>query len=170
MKESAIVKAEAIIAEIREAFSEVSRGNGISLHEADIIDSYGTETARKKARELDTDTCWWEVPSELLDKFNGALFFMDAEGYRYYLPAYMTYGLKTYAASTLAMDVVLTTLFPTSEESFKRFSLLDARQKKAVARFLWFIATETGESWANKLNIYNATKALEDIWYPYLTE
>lgn len=162
-------KEEKIIAAIQSAFSRVQRGNGISLHEADAIDDYADETQRRQARLLDTDVHWWEIAPEQLEKFHNALVFMDAEGYRYYIPAYMTQALRTYKVGSLALDAAISSLFPVTEGASVLYALLDHAQKRSIAQFLWFFATEAGDSWKDKLDVYNATRALEDVWYPYLT-
>jgi len=49
-------KAEKIIANISQAFGKVLRGQGISLHEADALDSYASDDQLKQARLLDADS------------------------------------------------------------------------------------------------------------------
>jgi hypothetical protein len=168
MEKTAPDTAEAIIAAIRRAFDNVTRGDGISLREADAIDSYAGEDQRKQARALDTDKHWREIPPEDLERFHVALTFMDAEGFRYYLPAFMTRALEARETGSLAMDAVLGALFALSDTAADKFLLLDTPQKRAIAGFLWFVATETNGQWKDKLDVYNATRALEDTWYPYL--
>jgi hypothetical protein len=162
-------KEEEIISAIRSAFSHVQRGQSISLHETDAIDDYADDNQRKKARLLDTDVHWWEIAPEQLEKFYSALFYMDAEGFRYYIPAYMTQALRTYKVGSSSVDAALSSLFPLTGDASELYALLDDPQKKCVAQFLWFIATETGDQWKDKLEVYNATRALEDFWYPYLS-
>jgi hypothetical protein len=89
-------KAEKIIATISQAFGKVLRGQGISLHEADALDSYASDDQLKQARLLDTDIHWWEIAPEQLERFNGVLIYTNAEGFRYYIPAYMTLALRTW--------------------------------------------------------------------------
>ena len=161
--------AETIVTAIREAFLNVSRGNGISLHEADAIDDHASDDQRRRAKTLDTDSHWWEIRAEQLEKLYNSLAFMDAEGFRYYIPAYMTQALKTCTTGSLTIDATLVALFPATEEAASKFDLLDASQKESIARFLWFIATQPSNGRDNKLEVYNATRALEDIWYPHLS-
>jgi hypothetical protein len=53
---------DALIGQIRKAFTNVSRVGGVSLHEADVIDSYGSRQQRDAARKLDTESVWPCVP------------------------------------------------------------------------------------------------------------
>jgi hypothetical protein len=161
-------KAEKIIAAISQAFGKVLRGQGISLHEADALDSYASADRVEQARLLDTDIHWWEIAPEQLERFNGVLIYTNAEGFRYYIPAYMTVALRTWQSGSLAVEAAVSSLFPLTPNASERYALLDEKQKKCVARFLWFMATETDDRWTDKLKVYNATRALEELWYPYL--
>ena len=161
-------KAEKIIAAISQAFGTVLRGQGISLHEADALDSYASVDQLERARQLDTDIHWWEIAPEALERFNGVLIYANAEGFRYYIPAYMTLALRTWQSGSLSVDAAISSLFPVTPNVSERYALLDDNQKKCIAQFLWFMATESDNHWMNKLKVYNATRALEDLWYPYL--
>ena len=161
-------KAEKIIAAIYQAFGNVLRGGGVSLREGDALDSYANDELLKQARALDNDLHWWEIPAEQLEQFHTALSFMDAEGFRYYIPAYMTHALRTCEGGSLSIDAALVSLFPLHSSASDRYALLNHDQKKCIAQFLWFMTTETNDRWSNKLEVYNATRALEDFWYPYL--
>lgn len=84
---------DAIIAEIHSAFAEVTRGErGISWNECDARDGYEPEEVCAAARRSDTDNHW----SELIDNAKwrpfpgtGGFSFINAEGFRYYLPPTM---------------------------------------------------------------------------------
>jgi hypothetical protein len=80
----------AVLDEIKRVFSEVRRGSGITLHETTVIDDHGSVEEREQARLKDTDHHWWDVPDEWIEK-NPGLSFLDEAGFRYYLPAYMSY-------------------------------------------------------------------------------
>ena len=53
---------QGLIDEITSAFQDVRRGNGVTLHEATVIDSYGSMEERAKARKKDTERRWQDVP------------------------------------------------------------------------------------------------------------
>jgi len=46
------------------AFQDVRRGDGVTLHEANVIDDYGSPKHRAAARELDKDHSRLDVPDE----------------------------------------------------------------------------------------------------------
>ena len=54
----------AVIDEIALAFDGVSREDGTTLHEAEAIDGYASEEEQLRARQLDTDTRWQDVPPQ----------------------------------------------------------------------------------------------------------
>jgi hypothetical protein len=94
------ITAESLIQEISVAFASVSRGDGISLHEADEIDNHSSEADQAEARKIDVDEHWTNVPDEWIEQYPSAYFFLDAAGFRYYLPAVMVWDLKHGPAST----------------------------------------------------------------------
>lgn len=81
-----------IIAEIHDAFKDVSRDGGVSWTESVEIDMWESADKCAAARLADTDTHW----SQLVDDEHwqsergvGGFAFLDAIGFRYYLPAAM---------------------------------------------------------------------------------
>lgn len=50
-----------LLERIRRDFGGILRGHGVSLHETEVIDFYGSTRDRQKARKVDTDRYWWEV-------------------------------------------------------------------------------------------------------------
>jgi hypothetical protein len=131
-----------LLAAIAAAFGDVQREDGVSLHEAYVIDNYGTEEERAEARALDTDQHWWEVPDADLEESYSALSFYDEKGFRYYLPAYMTWALRVLDqpnANTTSLDSLLFDLTPCYGLFEERIKLLSPEQCKAVCRFLQYL-------------------------------
>jgi hypothetical protein len=158
----------ALLAEIRSAFAQVTRGAGTSLHEAEGIDNGLTGEPLAKERERDTDTHWTQVPPEHIEAFFSVLGFMDAEGFRYYIPAYMTWTLQHYRSSnSLSSDNTIYALWPNTQRADQRYALFSDAQKTCIARFLWYMATVAEDGF---VDAYAATRALEDHWYPCLPE
>ena len=85
---------DALIAEINEAFDGVSRGYGITLHEAIALDDYASQEERMAARRRDRETRWQDVTDQDIRECPSALSFLDPEGFRYYIPTFMILGLK----------------------------------------------------------------------------
>lgn len=127
---------ENLIVAINCAFDGVSRGGGISLHEAEEIDCHGSLEERARARLLDGETRWQEVPAETIEGLPSAPTFLDADGLRYYLPALMVWSLKYGKQSESATtDTVLSLLgLPDRQEWLERS--LSCVQRHVIARFV----------------------------------
>lgn len=80
---------------IEHAFANVSRGDGISLHEAAAIDDHASEAIRKAARLKDVDAHWREVPDQHIAAHDAVFSFLDIKGHVYHAPAYMLWFLRT---------------------------------------------------------------------------
>jgi len=80
---------------IAAVFEGVERGDGVSLREARVRDNYGGADECRAARQLDTDHWWDQVSEADLAKYGTSLCFFDTNGFRYYLPALMTWDVRT---------------------------------------------------------------------------
>ena len=149
---------DAMLAEIRRVFTTVERGAGVTLHETPVIDSYGSEAARSEARQRDTDQHWWEVRDEWIETNCGigGLSFLDDEGFRYYLPAYMSYWLRT-GEEPCSLSFHLR--FHNGRDFDKLFS---PAEKATIATFLLHLRRE--------LHDMGAEKALRKGWRCYLQD
>jgi hypothetical protein len=138
--------AELIVGEIRRAFSDVSRADGVTLQEALVIDNYGSVSERSAARELDTDCRWEDVPDRLIEENDSALCFLDPMGFRYYLPAYMVWSLRNHETSeTFSHNHPICSLALSDSGSMRRwqlelFQVFNDTQAKAICIFLRFMA------------------------------
>jgi hypothetical protein len=74
---------------IRKAFEDVTKGNGISIHEAEALDRRASAEDCAKARALDTEENWWDLPSR--SDFGTGLNFTDHVNFL--LPAAMSNGV-----------------------------------------------------------------------------
>ena len=135
---------EQIIAEINAAFDKVPRGQ-ITLHEADVIDDCGSDKDRRKARRLDIESRWQDVPASVIEAHYSVLSFLCPESFRYYIPAYMVWSLRYYKMSqSISSDFTIYALTPNTNKpldkfSLQRFSLFSPPQARAVQRFLQFM-------------------------------
>jgi hypothetical protein len=132
-----------VIAEIEKAFDGVSREDGITLHEARALDDYRPDDERAEARKQDTETRWQEVPAKWIEELGDDFTFLDAKGARYYLPAFMVWSLRGGDPVLQASWGLFSHLLHRTEgDAFQveMFRLLSREQKKAVARFLQFVA------------------------------
>ncbi|MCA9017438.1 MAG: hypothetical protein KDA77_19100 [Planctomycetaceae bacterium] len=137
-----------IIEEIHEAFRGVPRGE-VTLHEADVWDDYGSEEEAQKARSLDTENSWEEIPDEWIENCGGALAFYDPQSWQYYIPAYMIWTLKNFQISdSITADWTIYTFdFEENDPQSKnyhmeRFHQLDQKQSAAVSRFLQYMSQD----------------------------
>lgn len=145
-----------LISEIERAFDGVERGDGVTFHEAHVIDDYGNEVQRAQARLQDTEKRWQDVPDELLLNGDQTISFLDGRGFHYYLPAYLVWHLRfidnddeefssnTFESVDFAlmafdgewMEVERFEMLKTIH--LEQFKTLDFEQSKSVAHFLDF--------------------------------
>lgn len=139
---------ERLLHEIREAFADVIRGDGVTLHEARVLDAYGSDDERLAARQRDTDRHWWEVPDATMERIPEALSFLDETGFRYYLPAYLSWALRSYDSSdssimsSLLYDLALRPWADSAGHETTaraRFRHLTTAQAQVVCRVLRFL-------------------------------
>ena len=157
--------AESIIEAIRLAFAGVSRGK-ISLHEAEVIDNYGSKEERAEARRLDTGASWDRVPDSHIEECTTALCHLDPAGWKYYVPAYMIWSLQYFRESdSLVPDHTIYTFDPKADDprlreyAWERHRLLDDAQSRAVCRFLRYMVANDG-----CVNGRAANAALTSYW------
>jgi len=122
---------------IRSAFRGVTLGAGISLRRAQLVDAPSREHADSFTQgEIIGD--WSQVPLDELER--DCVAHLDALGFRYYIPALMLSVLDHHDSSSMRVIGTLTGLYPKKDNTWEyhmhRYSLLDATQKAAIARFL----------------------------------
>src|SRR5262249_41676216 len=111
-------------------FGAIRRGSGVTLHETEVLDNYGSDEEREQTRRKDTDEHWWEVPNEWFEQ-NVGLSFLDDEGFRYYLPAYMSYWIRT-GEEPNGLEFHL-------EKHDRIERIFSPAEKKMIARFLDYV-------------------------------
>ena len=170
-----------IITEITRAFANVRRGD-VTLHEARVIDSCGSDKKRRAARSLDTESRWEDVPAAIIEAHPMILSYLCPESFRYYIAAYMVWSLRHYGSSCSdSLDFTIYALTPDTNKlqdkwKLERFSIFSPAQARATQRFLRFMIVE-GDSYTDTyqaelaLNVYwnEAAKAISEvpsIWSP----
>ncbi len=165
---------EALIAEIERAFDGVARGDGITLSQTLVLDYYGGEEEQAEARRKDTDTRWQDVPEAELEWHSCAvaMSFLDATGFRYYIPAFMRWAVRCSGLpGSEAPGNIVMGLDPGEpggslyEYSVSRFRVLNQAQARAVAHFLQFFAGPAGQ---HRGEDYCAQEALDHYWHQFL--
>ncbi len=91
-----LLEEDVLLALIETAFDGVTRDDGITLHQAVVIDDYGSEEEFISARDLDTEIRWQDVPDSDISTNTSIFSFLDPKGFRYYLPASMYWAVKNY--------------------------------------------------------------------------
>lgn len=158
-----------IIAHIQAAFADVTRGDrGIWWSECVAIDKYETENVCEAARLSDTDSPW----SELVDKLDwqpfpgiGGLRFINAEGFRYYLPPTMIRFLRGDNSEWFPGHLLLHTSCR-SDTKFHRVGR-DHRQRAWSSRLRGFIGGD-GCSVHTVLAMSRARAVFDDAAEPLL--
>ena len=125
---------------IAAAFKGVSLGGGCSLRQAEEADNLGRPTADLSAfPDADMADNWAALSLETLDQYP-YLAHMDAEGFRYYIPAFMLSVLARYERSSMHVICTLGSLYPKKNDwwdyHLNRYSLLSREQQAAIARYL----------------------------------
>ncbi|NJR42201.1 MAG: hypothetical protein HC767_05635 [Akkermansiaceae bacterium] len=134
---------------IRAAFEGVKLGDGVGLYQAQGIDDHESDEACSIFRERDEKDDWTRITSEDLNNCYSSLSFFDAEGMRFYLPAYLLADLNGEYKFDLIDEF-------TNWCDYKKeqYSLLSDIQRDAVSRYLRFIQDKPG-NWldAHKIDV-----------------
>lgn len=154
-----------LIAEIQEAFKDVELKDGIGINEADKIEVGDRDAFIQKGRNL--DRMWWKSWMDIEDKYiasySSVMDFMDAEGLRWALPAYMIYIINHYKEGSFSVD---TTIYMLEEGALgsDKHDVYTMEQKRVIAQFLQYMLT-VGEEW---VDVESAQMALDKGWGVYL--
>jgi hypothetical protein len=155
----------ALSREIEVAFGGVSLGDGIGILEAWAIDRCLSDKERQSARSSDIRSDWTLVSDEMIDAHYSALSFMDREGLRFALPAYMRFAVRNFDKSqSLSVDAPIYSLgsgWPAAPDGPDIFS---PSQRAAIAKFLRFMVLEVGDEF---VDANAASEAYEYFWLQY---
>lgn len=140
------------------AFGHVTREGGVSWRETVVVDDNGSDIERVTARLKDTENCWQELIDD--DSWDpemgvGGWPFLDAVGFRYYLPAAMIRSLDT--GFDVGIQSCLTLpRYSLRSHTLQQWSALDPGQKYAISRFIRFMRTIDfyREGWRNAFASY----------------
>jgi uncharacterized protein DUF6714 len=127
--------------EIRAAFRGVTLGRGMSLRQAELADRFQDAVWKAHGASLgrgEISDDWSQVSLEELER--DCIAHLDAEGFRYYIPALMLSLLDHYDSSSMRVIGTLSSLYPKKDNTWEfhmnRYSLLNLPQRTAIARFL----------------------------------
>jgi hypothetical protein len=150
---------------IEDAFKNVVLGDGIGIYEAEAIDNYASDKNTIKARAKDREEWkrWTEIPKEVLEVASSSLCFMDIEGMRFLLPAYMKFSVENYETSdSISIDSPIYALLshPVFVESNVN-EYFTKEQYSVFAKFLKFMVLDVGEDYVDS---FCASEAYEKFW------
>ncbi len=145
---------------IEQAFAGVTRGDGVTLHQAIAKDDYATDDAIAAAAQQDKDQDWRDVPADPQASSEVIFSYLDPRGLRYYLPAAMVLSLDPVRRAqsetpTRTYWAFLPVVAPRDRgkglgeafdvEAFVKAIGFTQDQVVAIYRFLCFMAVEGGE-------------------------
>ncbi len=122
---------------IRVAFKGVRLGNGVGLWQGQAIDDYMYEKEQAECRERDEKINWEAIPIDDLNQCSSCLSYLDPEGMRFILPAFLVSDLK----GTLDQEI---SFYLIGLDDFTRdhFNLFTDTQRAAVAAFLEILSDD----------------------------
>lgn len=86
-----------VLEKIENAFGDVTRNaDRVTLHQAVVIDDYGTQAEFDAAGEIDVDTRWQDIPARYIEENAGYLNFVEIDDFKYYLAANMSWSVRNY--------------------------------------------------------------------------
>jgi hypothetical protein len=149
-------KADDLENKIKSAFSKVLLGDGVGLMQAQALSDFKGEEVAKSLRDKDEKNDWKQIPSSVLIENREALFFFDALGMRFYLPAFLCSELRGDYEYPLVINLT---------RDFHLFSEFNANQKLAVRDVLSFFREQ------QDYKQYEAAiaKALQKFWCESIT-
>ncbi|RYG46715.1 hypothetical protein EON79_09410 [bacterium] len=171
-----VAERDALLAHIEEVFAGVGREGGVSWSEAEVRDMYGTPEDQAKARAQDREAGWQSLVDD--PKWRptcgvGGWTFLDAVGFRYYLPAAMIRCVQT------GNDEGIEDHLRLEDGKFREFTaekwaLLNLDQRRCIRRFLEYMGVVTAyvyggidaSGWQKSLELYWGQIPMEEIAVP----
>jgi hypothetical protein len=144
MPEPRDLERDAVIAEVYDAFRDVTREGGVSWSQSVVEDDCGTDEERARARSLDVEACWQDLvddPKWEIQRGVGGFSFLDPIGFRYYLPAAMIRCAKSGADEGISFQLTLPRWF-LRKLTTNQWSLLTESQRSCVRRFIEFMIAD----------------------------
>ena len=145
-----------ILLKIESAFECVKLGNGVGLFQAQGIDDYESSEICQTYRNRDEKEDWRVIPLNDLNYCNSSLSFFDAEGMRFYLPAFMAADIQ----GGFKFASVIYSLTSITEYSKTQFSLLNSAQRESVSEYLAFMANHDDYEFEKSTIL----RALDEYW------
>ena len=160
-----LVDRNELIQDIESALDGIVLGGGVGLHEASAIDRCVNDRDRSKARDADERMDWRAIPDSEIETRCSSLSFVDTEGMRFLLPAYMCFALRNHetsdsmsvCAAVYALDGGWATA-PDFQDS------LTPAQRSVIAKYLRVIVLEIGDE---MMDTVIGSHAYDVFWSEY---
>ena len=149
---------------IEAAFQNVTLDGGVSQLQSQVMDNYGegvttAEFNRLPRREVTND--WKAFPVETFFSFS----YLDAKGFRYYIPALMTESLE----KGVWIGETISALYPKNdhlrEHRFSQYALLNPQQRVAITQFLSWLSHRVELDHHYQVQV---ERALRNYWHQYV--
>lgn len=161
---------------IRNAFHGVTLEDGMSIRQGEICDNYGKDSRGKEVSEakfaaipLDEVTGdWAAIPLAELERYP-QLAYLDAKGFRYYIPAFLLSLLESSDRCSMRAICTLGSVCPTRDlwaHHMEHYELLDEKQRAAIALFLFHFQEHPALDEDDRQQVY---LGLESFWQQYLS-
>lgn len=134
-----------LIDEIELAFSGIQLDGGVSMAQA-IADEQSLFPPRTHIDPPKSSTTSWKnIDPKMIERFNYILPWLDAKGFRFYIPAFMLWTLRNQDSDQLVEDNTVAALAPVKRtlnghkvdsQKASMHALLSPDQRKAIRRFL----------------------------------
>jgi hypothetical protein len=132
---------------LKAAFRDVTLDGGISIRQGEICDNYGEDNDGREISEAEFATIprgeiigdWIALPLDELEQYP-YLAYLDAKGFRYYIPAFLLSLLQDSQRGSMRVICTLSSLCPTRERwlyHMQQYELLSDEQRSAIAVFLF---------------------------------
>lgn len=151
-----------------QAWRGVRRGNGVTLHQMVVLDDYGSIELQREVAKNDPEVHWQQIEEQKLWDFADSLTFLDAEGYRFYIPAFLRSMLGRLAQgreTTCFYSGVWYSLDGGTYHVEYHYPLLSTAQKNIIATFL-----QAFQNFGDKDDRLKAWSCLKAYWHTYVAE
>lgn len=127
---------ERVAAAIREAFAGIRRAGGMSLYDAEVADMYGHVGDYLKPAMREVPERWEDLEPHHFTDFphDGAPVFLDARGFRFYLPALMLFFIEDRRLVDASSWVFCLHHYRSQQRALR--ALLTPAQKAAIAGWI----------------------------------
>lgn len=145
-----------LISLIEEEFETISLEDGIGIYEAEAIDNCLSKGEQSKARKKDIRNDWKLISDEVIDEHFSTLSFMDENGLRFTIPAFMRFSVVNFDMyASPSIDSLIHNL---NKEIV--WSFFSDKQRNVIANFLEFMVLSASDH----MDVSEASLAYETIW------